>query len=236
MQGRRWMTVVPRLAAGVYPLLVFAVCRRGVTAGDSWGLAALYLALSLPLAFLALWAARAFAGKRVNLKFPIFVLLMLATGAAVWLFALQLRSHYQWFFLIQDSAFFLLLAYYFASSLRVGREPLCTFFARHVHRTLSPELLKYTRSLTKVWVIFFIFTGCISSLLFFFASNSVWAFFTNLLMPVLVMGVFVVENACRRFVLPPADRVGLLGTYSAIRRGGLAGAMRTSAVQSKPVP
>jgi len=235
MQGRRWVTVVPRLAAGAYPLLVFGVCRRGVSEADLWGLAALYLSLSLPLAFLALWAASAFAGKRVNLKFPIFVLLMLATGAAVWLFALQLRSHYQWFFLIQDSAFFILLAYYFASSLRDGREPLCTFFARHVHHTLSPELLKYTRSVTKVWLLFFISTGCISSLLFLFASNSVWAFFTNLLMPVLVVGVFVVENACRRFFLPPTDRVGLLGTYSAIRRGGLGRAMRTSAAQSKAV-
>jgi uncharacterized membrane protein len=230
------MTVVPRLAAGAYPLLVFAVCRRGVTEADPWGLAALYLALSLPLALLALWAAGAFAGIRVNLKLPIFVLLMLATAGAVWLFALQLRSHYQWVFLMQDSAFFVLLAYYFASSLRVGREPLCTFFARHIHRTLTPELLKYTRSLTKVWVIFFVVTGCISSLLFVFASTSVWAFFTNLLVPVLVVGVFVVENACRRFFLPPADRLGLLGTYSAIRRGGLAAAVRTSPAPSKTVP
>ncbi len=190
MQGRRWVTVVPRLAAGAYPLLVFGVCRRGVSEADLWGLAALYLSLSLPLAFLALWAASAFAGKRVN---------------------------------------------HFASSLRDGREPLCTFFARHVHHTLSPELLKYTRSVTKVWLFFFISTGCISSLLFLFASNSVWAFFTNLLMPVLVVGVFVVENACRRFFLPPTDRVGLLGTYSAIRRGGLGRAMRTSAAQSKAV-
>jgi len=236
MQVRRIMTLVPRLAAGAYPLLVFAVCRRSVTQADSWGLVILYLALSLPLAFLAQWAAGAFAGQRVNLKFPIFALLMLATGAAVWLFALQLQSHYQWLFLIQDSAFFVLLAYYFASSLRAGREPLCTFFARRVHPTLSPELLKYTRFLTTVWVLFFVFTGCISSLLFFFASNPVWAFFTNLLVPFLAVAVFVVENACRRFVLPPADRVGLRGTYRALRRGGLAGAMRTSPAQSKTVP
>jgi len=232
---RRLITVVPRLAAGAYPLLVFVVCRRGVTEADSWGLVILYLALSLPLVLLALWAAGAFAGKNINLKYPIFVLLMLAIGAAVWLFALQLRSHYQWFFLIQDLAFFVLLAYYFASSLRAGREPLCTFFARHVHHALSPELLKYTRFLTKVWVLFFVFTGCISSLLFFFASNAVWAFFTNLLVPFLAVGVFVVENACRRFVLPPADRVGLLGTYSALRRGGLAGAMNSGgAINSGP--
>jgi flavin-dependent dehydrogenase/uncharacterized membrane protein len=235
MQARRLMEVVPRLAAGAYPLLVFVVCRRGVVEADAWGLAILYVALSLPLALLAPWVAGALAGKRINLKIPIFVLLMLATGGAVWLFALQLRGHYQWFFLIQDSAFFVLLAYYFAASLRAGREPLCTFFARHVHHTLSPELLKYTRFLTKVWVLFFVSTGCISWLLFFFASNAVWAFYTNLLVPVLVVITFVVENACRRFVLPAADRVGLLGTYRALRTGGLAGAMRSSAPESETV-
>lgn len=236
MQVRRIMTLVPRLAAGAYPLLVFAICRRGVTQEDSWGLVILCLTLSLPLAFLALWAAGVFAGKRLNLKFPIFMVLIVATGTAVWFFAVQLRSHYQWLFLIQDSAFFMLLAYYFASSLRAGREPLCTFFARYVHHTLSPELLKYTRFLTKVWVLFFVLTACISSLLFFFTPTAVWAFFTNLLVPFLAVGVFVVENACRRFVLPPADRVGLRGTYRALRTGGLAGAMRTSPAQSKTVP
>jgi len=226
----RWIAGVPRVAAAAYPLLVFAVCRRGVSDADPWALAALYLALSLPLVFLALWAAGALAGKRVSLKIPLFVVLLVAIAAAIWFFALQLRGHYQWFFLLQDSAFFMLLAYYFAASLRDGHEPLCTFFARHVHQSLSPQLLQYTRSVTKAWLIFFMGTGCISALLFVFASTAVWAFFTNILMPVLVVGVFVVENACRRYFLPPVDRVGLLGTYRAIRRGR---AMLTSAAQSK---
>jgi uncharacterized membrane protein len=230
MHVSRWIAGVPRLAAAAYPLLVFAVCRRGVSGANPWEMAALYLALSLPLILLALWAAGAMAGQRANLKIPIFIVLSTAIGAVVWLFALQLRDHYRWFFLMQDLAFFILLAYYFASSLQRGREPVCTFFARHVHHSVSPELLRYTRSVTKAWLAFFILTGCMSALLFSFASTSVWAFFTNILTPVLVVSVFVVENACRRFFLPPADRVGLLGTYRAIRRGR---AILASAAQPK---
>jgi uncharacterized membrane protein len=128
-----------------------------------------------------------------------------------------------------------LLAYYFASSLRAGRVPLCTVFAREVHQTLSTELLTYTRTLTKVWVGFFVVTGCISSMLFAFASTTVWAFFTNLMMPVLILGFFIVESNCRRFFLPPADRVGLRSTFSAIRRRGLTGATRSLAAQAKPL-
>jgi len=233
MQIRRCAGAALRVAAGAYPLLVFALCRRGVTATEPWELAILYLALGLPLVFLALWAANAFAAKHLNLKLPIFLLLLLALGVAIWRFAQPLQHHYRWMFLIQDSAFFALLAYYFASSLRAGREPLCTFFARLVHRTLSPALLQYTRLLTKVWAVFFIFTGALSSLLFFFASNSVWAFFTNLLMPFLTLGVFVVDNACRRLVLPPEDHIGLWSTFTAVRKGGLTAGMRTSAAQPK---
>jgi uncharacterized membrane protein len=223
MQLRRHLTTALRWAGGAYPLLIFAVCRNGVSTDGSWALALLYFAVGVPVVFVSFSAARALAGGRANVKWLIFVSLLLVLCALVWWFAPQLQPHYQWFFLAQDLAFFVLLAYYFGSSLVGGREPLCTFFARLVH-PLSPELFRYTRALTRAWALFFVIVSCTSTALFFSSSSSTWAFFTNVLTPALVAAFFVVENVCRRFLLPPGDRIGLLGTFNAIRMGGYRGA------------
>jgi uncharacterized membrane protein len=234
MQLRRPLATALRLAGGLYPLLIFAVCRSGISAEGPWGLAVLYFAIGVPAILISFSIARSLAGARTLVKWSIFGALLLLLCALVGWFAPQLQPHYRWFFLVQDLAFFALLAYYFGASLTSGREPLCTFFARLVH-PLSPQLLSYTRSITRAWVLFFVTVSCVSVLLFFSSSGSTWAFFTNLLTPVLVLGFFVVENACRRFFLPPEDRIGLLSTFNAIRLGGYRGGAGPAAAKSRAV-
>ena len=235
MQVRRHLATALRLAGGAYPLLIYAACRNGIRTEGPWGLALLYFAVGLPLIFISLSVAKVWSGRHRWVRWLTFALLLLGLSAVIWWLAPQLRPHYQWFFLVQDLAFFILLAYYFGSSLRAGREPLCTFFARLVHPALSPELRTYTRTLTQVWVLFFLVICCISTYLFFSSSSSTWAFFTNLLTPILVIAFFAIENACRRVLLPPQDQVGWRGTFLAIRQAGFKGAGQDSAARPRTV-
>src|ERR1700733_13279980 len=39
----------------------------------------------------------------------------------------------------------------FCISLLPGREPLATYFARRIHGTLTPEIIRYTRYVTAAW-------------------------------------------------------------------------------------
>jgi uncharacterized membrane protein len=56
----------------------------------------------------------------------------------------------------------MLLAIVFARTLGAGRDPLISVFARAERGTLEPELARYTRTLTKVWVAFFFAMAAIS--------------------------------------------------------------------------
>jgi uncharacterized membrane protein len=228
--GRHWAAVL-RTAGGAYPLLIFLVCRNGMDTDGVRGLALLYFAVSLPIVLLALFVANGIArGQRVA-KWSTFAICLLVLAALVWWLAPRLQSHYKGFFMLQDLAVFGLLAYYFGSSLRSGRDPLCTYFARLVQDSISPQLLKYTRTLTAVWSAFFLVIGGISTFLFVASTSSIWAFFTNILTPVFVVVFFVIEHACRWLFLPPEDRAGFLKTFTAIRKGGYRGKTRVPTVQ-----
>lgn len=224
MRLRQYRSIALRLAAGAYPLLIFAACRNGTNTHGAGGTALLYCALALPLVIAALAIARSLAGGRPQVQWAVFAIGIVVFAAAVWWLAPQLQSHYQWFFLLQDLAFFGLFALYFGSSLRTGREPLCTYFARLVLPDLSPRVRRYTRSVTVAWTAFFVLLGAVSTLLFALASSTTWALFTNVLTPALIVLVFAIEYGCRWIFLAPRDRVAFLTTFAAIRKGGYRGA------------
>lgn len=93
----------------------------------------------------------------------------------------------------------------FALTLRRGRTPLITGMAYRMQGTLSNEMIRYTRSVTIAWSIFFAAQLLTSVSLFCFAPLTVWSVFVNLLDIPLVVTMFAVEYAVRLCVLrnPP---------------------------------
>ena len=91
----------------------------------------------------------------------------------------------------------LFLLWVFGRTLRPGREPLITGFARGVHDTLPPFIEAYTRSVTIAWCIVFALQVIVSLILFAYASRESWSLFVNVLSLPLVAATFVVEYAYR---------------------------------------
>lgn len=87
----------------------------------------------------------------------------------------------------------------FGVTLRRGREPLISRFARLVRgEELPAELRAYARRLTVAWTVFFALMACISLALALWASLAAWTFFTSVVNYLLVVLFFVGEYAYRR--------------------------------------
>jgi uncharacterized membrane protein len=115
-------------------------------------------------------------------------------------------------YLVQQAGFYSIMAFTFGRSLRKGSVPLCTQLADKVHGPLTALELRYTRSVTLAWVIFFLLNLAASYLLFEFAPLAVWSAFVNFCSLPLILLMFVGEYAVRRRVLPKVSRNGLIAT------------------------
>jgi uncharacterized membrane protein len=92
----------------------------------------------------------------------------------------------------------LILGVLFASTLFPGRTPLVSRFARMEHGGILDEpTRRYTRRITQLWVVVFIFMAIQSWLLAVLASHQVWSLFTNFINYLIVLMVFVVEYQVR---------------------------------------
>ena len=93
----------------------------------------------------------------------------------------------------------LALLAFFGRTLRAGREPLVTGFAR-VERggSLPPDLALYTLHLTRAWVVFFALMAGISITLAITGPVAAWSLFSNVLNYLLVALFFVLEYIYRR--------------------------------------
>jgi uncharacterized membrane protein len=72
--------------------------------------------------------------------------------------------------------------------------------------------VRYTRHVTAVWGVFFIGIAALSVALFVGAPLRVWSLFINFCVSPAIVGMFVVEYAVRRRVLPQVKRVGVMAT------------------------
>ena len=165
----------------------------------------------VPLAGLAL--AMAWRSSRRG------AMLALCLAACLLLYSVSgwLVAHYNWIFLLQHAGMYALLCLAFGRTLRAGRTPMISRFAQTVHGTLSPALVRYTRSVTVAWTCYFGGIAALSLLLFGLAPVRVWSVFANLLGVPLLALMFAGEYAVRWLVLPAADRAGPIEAIRAYR-------------------
>lgn len=156
------------------------------------------------------------------------VMLTVLGMACLSLYALKdwLIAHYDWIFVLEHASTYSLLCATFGQTLMAGRTPMISRFARIVHGELSPAVVRYTRSATWAWTIYFGAVALMSLLLFAVASMAIWSTFANLLGIPLLALMFVGEYAARCYVLPPADRAGPLEAIRAYRQASAEDASR----------
>lgn len=200
-----------RLAAVVAVSVGFAVLAHfAIAEGASSALGAV---LSLvPLLILAAWLVR-----RMRHAWLGYVALALA-AAGVWLGWSDLQKHFPDLFFVEHAGGNLLLAYLFGRTLAPGREALCTRFARLIHGDLEPRVREYTRAITIAWTLFFAAMFAVSCTLYLGGLVAEWSLFANLLTPLLLVAMFLVEYAIRSWALPGHTRVGILGGIRAFSR------------------
>lgn len=147
------------------------------------------------------------------------VALWLAVAVVVWWQWPQIRSRFEWIYLIQHVGAFALLALGFARTLAGDAEPLITRMARLTHEEpLPPALARYTRGVTLAWTLFFT-AMCVTSLLLFFLGHmAAWSLLVTLLTPGLTVVMFVAEYLVRLVVLPDDIRPGLTDSVRAVLR------------------
>ena len=121
-----------------------------------------------------------------------------------------LQRHFGMIYWIEHAGTELLLGIAFARTLAAGREPMCTYFARLTHGTMTPELERYTRTVTKAWAIFFICMSTASTLIFFTAPLAIWSVFANFLTAPLIAAMFIGEYAVRHRSLPDMKHAHIL--------------------------
>ena len=114
----------------------------------------------------------------------------------------------------------LMLALWFGSTLQKGGKALISTLAERVHGSLTPDMVTYTRNVTRAWVVYFVAVATISVLLFFGASFETWARFSNLLSPLALAAMFVGERFVRYRLHPEFERTSIRDAIQAYMHTG----------------
>lgn len=131
----------------------------------------------------------------------------------------ELRNHVNWLYFVQHAGAMLLLAITFGSTLARGdADALCSRVTRlMLNGPADPAYMRYTWKVTVVWTMYFVSSAVISIGLFFFGPIAVWSYFANLLTPVIVGLMFVIEYLVRVRVLPDRAHFSISQTIRAYR-------------------
>jgi uncharacterized membrane protein len=114
------------------------------------------------------------------------------------------------------------LLIWFGMSLRPGREPRVTTFARRVRLSMPEKVVRYTRQVTIAWCVFFAMQLAVSATLLLLAPASLWSAFVSLLNVPLLAAMVLGEFGVRMILFRNEARTGLLATVFAWRQGGAA--------------
>jgi uncharacterized membrane protein len=199
-----------RTAAAVLVSVAFAIAAHVAIVE---GLSAIGALLSLvPVTILVL----AFARRNRRPANAIAALALVGLGA--WLAFPSLELHFPDLFFLEHAGGQLLLAVLFGRTLRHGEEPLVARFARLMHGEIPAYVARYCRRVTAAWTIFFCSLFALSFSLYVGGYLAAWSVLANILSPLLVGAMFVIEYLVRMRALPDWERVGLLGGVHAFRR------------------
>ena len=131
----------------------------------------------------------------------------------------ELRDHVNWLYFMQHLGAMSLLAIAFGATLgRNDEDALCSRVTRMLlPAPADPVYMRYTWKVTLVWTAYFILSAVLSIGLFFFAPLAIWSFFANLLTPVTVGLMFVVEYLVRVRALPDREHYSIAQIVQAYR-------------------
>lgn len=106
---------------------------------------------------------------------------------------------------------------WFAASLRPGREPVVTRFARRMRRTMPDRVVRYTRNVTWAWCVFFAAELALSAGLLAEAPLASWSSFVNLANLPAVAAMMLGEFAVRFMLFRHEPRTSLAATLAGLR-------------------
>ena len=174
----------------------------------------LMLALGVtPLTVMALLAAWHSRMRWIALS------LLAVLAMTVLLYLENLRNHINWLYFMQHAGTMTLLAITFGSTLGRGdADALCSrVTSLMLVGPTDPVYMRYTWKVTLVWTAYFILSGMVSVGLFFYGPLAIWSYFANLLTPVIVGLMFVIEYLVRVRVLPDRAHFSIAQTIKAYR-------------------
>lgn len=87
----------------------------------------------------------------------------------------------------------------FSRSLLAGQTPLITRYAMLLGDKLEDKHLRYNRSLTLIWSVFFLLMASTSVLLAVFFSMDTWSLFTHIISYLLITSLFILEFMYRKY-------------------------------------
>lgn len=106
----------------------------------------------------------------------------------------------------------------FMRSLLPDQEPLITKFARQVHGTLRPDIIRYTYCLTWFWSLFFIAALLAPVLLWAYGPHGTWQWPLNGATLALALLFLVLEYSIRRLVIRNFEHASLRTSIDLFRK------------------
>jgi uncharacterized membrane protein len=187
-----------------------ALANRVVPAASHW-----VTGVFLVQAAVAAWML---AGRQsLRLRFLLAAVAVGATALAIWWLGLPAHSAGVALAGICHAIAYTSLLFWFLASLRAGREAVVTGFARQMRRTMPPEVVRYTRSATAAWCVFFAGQLLTSFGLLIAAPETVWIAFLTVWNVPLIAAMALAEFATRAILFRRHQRTGAVATLMAMR-------------------
>lgn len=189
-------------------IIVYACVSHGALVADDvhsiWRQIAMAMLL-LPITCIVCWAAVAFLtrlGLDVMWRCLCGVAIAIVLAMIIVNFWPILLSRLDRIYLVEHIATNIMLCWFFAHTLFGGRTPIITTLARSIHPDIPDDVVRYTRTVTLAWSLFFVAQILLSLLIYSAAPISMWSLFANVLNWPLVILMFAAEYACRKRVNP----------------------------------
>ena len=158
-----------------------------------WGLHSFNAALLLPLLAIVL-ALRWVAGEQSTDR---KVILASAVGVTLIVIIWGIQQGLKFYPVLVNFSMLVI----FASSL-YARQTVVEKLARIKEPDLPPEAVAYTRNVTRVWCVFFVFNGAVSAATAIWGSEQIWmlynGFIAYILIGVLMASEWIVRQRVRR--------------------------------------